>query len=384
MALLLVGCGAKHPPFVDTSLHPEPGSETGGEDGNPGNGGGESAGGASSGRKLAAAAVITGSALVGYFYDESGVRIVDEAGVKLYDWDRSLRAQWKAERPLISAGYQTGTTVVADAGGIITLNDQLEPVHEEQVVEACIDGVLLSAGRFACGPDVDWDRTFYTYDAVSGDLLATSNKYTYNGRPMLPVPGRDEFVTVTTDLSPSDYHLYQLADDGRVSFIGESPYHGDFACTTVVGFLGNPATHLITRDGLMLAFTSADCVPEGGGCFVKDGSLGTLPGPDAHYVGLSNSQDGEMYAIVDTGDSYGGPCMSGCILQRIETETRDVVFDRVMSEVRFDPDTIAQAYYLIPTPDNESVWVIASGRSIDTTGYDDSLPYRIYAVDAPK
>jgi hypothetical protein len=333
--------------------------------------------------------VSQGSALVNYHYDELGVRIVDESGVRQFGWDGELIAEWTAERPLLSSGYLDGQMVVGDAAMITTLDQLLFPVQETTVIEACVTGVMVSGGRFVCGPDVDWDRVFYTYATDDGTLLATSAAYTYNGIPILPVPGRDMFVTVTVDSSPSDYHLYTVDETDTPVFVNESPYHGDFAVTTVVGFIGNPATHLVTTQGLMLSFMNADCNASDSslttGCFVKDGNLGTLPGSAAAYAALSNEQEGEVYALVDPGSSYSEQCSDGCQLQRIDVAERLVSSEKNLPKLGiFDADTLALAYYLIPSPDGESVWLIRSGRSIHEHYYDESLLYDVHVIDMPR
>jgi hypothetical protein len=361
------------------------GGSTGGDTGE-GTGGGAAGPGSVDGLKP----FLSGSALVNYHYDADGVRIVDESGVKHYAWDGTLTAQWEAERPLLSSGYRDGVMVAADTAAIITLDASLSATNETPVVEACVAGTMLSGGRFVCGPNVDWDRVFYTYAASDGALLGTSEAYTYNGVPMISVPGQDLFITVTVDSSPSDYHLYTINDADQATFINESPYHGDFAVTTVVGFTGEPHTHLVTRAGLMLSFANADCNADlnsfDSGCFVKDGNLGTLPGPDAVYAGMSAQQNGRLFALVDpaSGSSFGGPCEKGCILQHIDVASRDVLADVTLPALgAFGKDLPANAFYLIPTPDGSSVWLIRSGRSIYETGYDDTLQYDVTVIPFP-
>ena len=66
------------------------------------------------------------------------------------------------------------------------------------------------------------------------------------------VPGRDHFVTVPLEIFPPDFSLYRIDALGPVYFLGQSPYHGDFAVTPIYAFGGRPATHLVTSEGLML------------------------------------------------------------------------------------------------------------------------------------
>ncbi len=399
-SLAATGCGGEaHAPIYDSNDGTggaSGGTKGGGTGGRTGSGGAN--GGADGGTGGAGATgsvdgmkpFLSGSALVNYHYDADGVRIVDESGVKLYAWDGTLTAEWEGERPLLSSGYRDGVLVVADTAAIITLDASLQATNETTVVEACVTGTMLSGGRFVCGPNVDWDRVFYTYAASDGALLGTSEAYTYNGVPMISVPGQDLFITVTVDSSPSDYHLYSVNDADQATFINESPYHGDFAVTTLVGFTGEPHTHLVTRQGLMLSFANADCNADlnsfDSGCFVKDGNLGTLPGPDAVYAGMSAQQNGRLFALVDpaSGSSFGAPCEKGCILQQIEVASRDVLHDVTLPALgTFGKDLPANAYYLVPTPGGDAVWVVRSGRSIYETGYDDTLMYDVTVIPFP-
>src|SRR6478609_1423198 len=186
---VLAGCSShEHPPvIVDTPNKSQGrgGSSATPDEPGPDDGPVQTSGGRSGTTKDSA---ILGSALVGYFYDDSGILIADESGVVHYDWDGKKIAQWKAERPLLSAGYRDGKMMVADSAVVIGLNDKLESLFETEVVEACEDAVMVSGGHFICGPNVDWDRVLYTYDATTGDLLKTSEAVTYEGVPMVPLP----------------------------------------------------------------------------------------------------------------------------------------------------------------------------------------------------
>lgn len=382
--LLAVACQEEErPPLLGTV---SPSDDAGGADGN-GDGDGDADEKDPDEVTSDRAIKVKGSALVGYFYDDDGFIIVSESGVIQYSWEGEAQYEWTSERALISSGYLNKTLVVGDSGAITTLDETLQVVQETQVVEACAAGVMTSKG-FICGPDEDWDRILYTYAPVDGALLATSDGHTYAGIPLIAVPGRDLAVSVSGG-SPSDYHLYKLEEDGTPVYVSDSPYHGDFAVSTETGFIGDPATHLVTPGGLMLNFVNADCEPDiyPSACFSKDGNLGTLPGEGAEYVAFSNSQNKEIYALVDPGGrGFATPCEEGCILQRISVEERDLLTSKVVGQANFgvadsDTDAPAEAYYLFPSPDGDSVWMIASGRSIYDSGYRDFLSFRISEID---
>lgn len=189
---------------------------------------------------------------------------------------------------------------------------------------------------------------------------------------MRRVPGHDDFVAVTTDSSPSDFHLYSLARSGEAVFVNESPYHGDFRVTNVYAFNGSPATHLVTDTGLLLNIYGSQCNleagPFGSECFVKDGALGTLTGQQA-FIGMDQDDQGQIYALVAVGGgSYFDPlCQSGCLLQPIDIATRTVVQQRSVSSdlgrvVALRQDPLGQGILLASR--------LAETNADDDTGYE--------------
>src|SRR5690606_33285633 len=121
----------------------------------------------------------------------------------------------------------------------------------------------------------------------------------FGGGPVRRVPGQDLFFSNSVGSSPRDYFLYRVEADDSVNYLGESPSHGDFDMTTIVGFLGEPVSHLITHEGHQLRILTADCDSQvnDNSCFGQDGNLGTLPGTDARYVGFSQETNGTLFAL---------------------------------------------------------------------------------------
>jgi hypothetical protein len=200
------------------------------------------------------------------------------------------------------------------------------------VTEECLSGVLVSCGRFVCGPANDWNRIFYTYDLASGVELAKSSPYTYNGTPMTRVPGREAFITVTTNLSPSDFHFYRVDSGGAAVFTAESPYHGDFPITNTYAFRGRPATHLVNSDGRFLKLTGCATAVSNPAtdCLVQDGTLGTLKTSE-YFAGMETGGDGYLYGVVTTAPSWGSPiCAAGCRVQRVDMTTRTIASETAL------------------------------------------------------
>jgi hypothetical protein len=216
------------------------------------------------------------------------------------------------------------------------------------VTESCASGVLISRKRFVCGPVNDGGRVFYTYDVAANPpvRIATSDPHSYNGAPMRRVPGTDDFVTVTTHLTPSDFYLYHVMNDGKTVFISESPYHGDFAATETFAFNGSPATHLIQVAGVMLKIYNAECDPGihpyTNGCFVKDGVLGTLRSGES-FAGMTDDGAGSLFGIVSrTGIYSDPPCINGCAVQRIDVATRTITSQKThtFTSMRYGGDIV--------------------------------------------
>ena len=211
-------------------------------------------------------------------------------------------------------------------------------------------------------------------------IARSSKAFTYNGIPMRRIPGTDHFVTVTTNLSPSDYHLYKVAPGGTdVTFVNESPYHGDIAATMTFAFDKIPAEHLINLSGLMLRIFGDGCDDQHNsftsGCFVKDGTLGILPA-NTFYLAMTNDAAGRVFTIVNGGSGYypSPLCPGGCTLQLIDVASRNVISQRrhqmaSRGFIALRPDTscrmVAVGYSLA-----------SSASSIDYTGYQiDLLDY---------
>jgi hypothetical protein len=306
-----------------------------------------------------------------------GIVVVRSDAVVLVGRDRNVKKTVTAPRPITSAAFDGTRLVTADAAMLTVYNTALDSEGTVLLTESCASSVLMDGGVFVCGPSNDWDRVFYTYDIVNRRAIATaSRKYTYKGIPMRRIPTTNYFVTVTVGTSPSDFNLFQVAAGGTdVTHINESPYHGGFSATEVYGFAGNPPTHLVNVEGLLMRLFGNGC--DGttnsftSGCFVKDGNLGTL-WSNERFASLTNDASGTLYAVVaQNGTSYFDPqCKTGCLVQKIDVQQRKVVSQRqhMMGAKRFiasrpDPscDMLAVGYEVAPAG--------SSGSSFEWSGY---------------
>jgi hypothetical protein len=275
--------------------------------------------------------------LIDLFPTAAGIVIVRADALVLVGRDAAVLNTVKVPRPITAASFDGTSLVVADAAMLTVYSAALESQGTVLLTEACVSSVLMDDGVFVCGPSEDWDRVFYTYDIKTLRPIASSSQtFTYHGRPMRRVPGTSYFITVTTDLSPSDFYLYKVLPGGAdVVYVNESPYHGDFAATTTMGFDANPAAHLIQVSGLLLRIFGDGCDSQHNsftsGCFVKDGTLGLLPSGQP-YLALANDDAGRLFAVTNDGAStypFNPLCPgAGCNIQLIDVPSRTVVSQR--------------------------------------------------------
>lgn len=265
--------------------------------------------------------------LVDFFVGVDGVYRVHADAVVLVGRDGSEIARWAGSRELTGGAFDGTYLAITDDATVTTLSTDLRVVATALLTEACASSVIISDHRFICGPANDWDRRFYVYDLVTGTRTGWSELHTYAGIPMRVVPGSDAFVTVTDELSPSDFHLYRVPASGVPEYVNESPYHGEFPVENVYAFNGSPATHVVTHEGLLLRMDL--CEPGFDAvhmCFTRDGTLGTLVGSEV-FVAMDTGSDGFVYGIADgTTRVLDDPwCMGGCSVQRLDVPGRRIV-----------------------------------------------------------
>lgn len=278
-------------------------------------------------------------------------------------------------REITSAAIDGDTLVIADRSAVSTVaTGTMEKKLEFFVPEACASAVVISGHRVVCGPSNDWDRVFYTFDLATGKELARSAKYTYNGIPMRRVPGTDDFLTVSTDSSPSDFHLYSTDATGMAVFFTDSPYHGDFPVSETYAFHA-PTDHIVTETGLMLLVHPPGCSTKYGSCIVKDGAIGTLTGTQSFFALADDGAD-TLFAIAGSRSDYFDPlCKTGCELQRIDMVKHLVLsktpvgFANVLRMQRLVPDVGCHRVVLgYSTPDAMDTYK-AGGHTVQTIAW---------------
>jgi hypothetical protein len=137
---------------------------------------------------------------------------------------------------------------------------------------------------------------------------------------MRRVPGRDAFVTVHPDASPTRFFLFSVDAAGEVLMTANSPAenHETLGISTTYAFRENPASHLINDRGLLICLTPEDCADPTSG-LRPDGDIGLLSDND-YFAAMDVDAAGKLHAVHGPTDSaYDSPiCIDGCSFERID------------------------------------------------------------------
>jgi hypothetical protein len=273
------------------------------------------------------------SPLVDVFVSAPGVIVVTADAVTLVDRMGAVQQTYASPREITAAAFDGSSLAVFDKAFLVVLGPTLAatPVMTS-LVEMCASAAFVGGDRVICGSAKDFGRVFYAYNAKTGAALQTTMNITYHGLPMRRVPGKDDIVTVSVGTSPSDFFLHTVDAASKVTFVSDSPYHGDFAVSMAYAFEGSPAHHVVTEEGLLLNIYDPACAVgrTTAQCFVKDGMLGTLRGTQ-RFIGMADDGSNVVYGLVD-GPPSGYPtkrCTSGCLAQRIDGDQRVVSSEKL-------------------------------------------------------
>jgi hypothetical protein len=291
------------------------------------------------------------AALIDVFVGDKGVYVVTSAGASLFDRSGMLVKSVSSPEAITSAAFDGNQLMLAAKTTLTTYDTSLAVVATGTLIEPCGASILISNHRFLCGSASDWDHVFYTFDTLSGALIATSSKYTYNGIPMKRIPGTDDFVTVDPENEPSDFNLYSVSSAGVVTYINHEPW-STINASPVFAFDGAPPVHLVSQWGVLATIFGSDCLTNIGAtkttCFVTDGNLGILTGTQ-QFDGMDSDAAGNLYGLIDMIDPITDPpCSHGCLLDTISVANKTVLSQRVVQLtmdrlVAFRHDPIAGA-----------------------------------------
>ena len=241
----------------------------------------------------------------------------------LFDPTGGLSFDQQFSREVTAAALDGTLIAIADRAAVTPFRS-LQIGQSALLVEGCRAGVLVSGARFVCIPFGTANVTFSTYDLDRSVKIGEAPGIFYVGDNGRRVPGRDAFITVSDDQSPSDFHLFQVDQTGAPVYVNDSPYHGDFPVTRTFAFDATPPTHVIQVTGLILALygtTASPCTSDfPSSCFLKDGELGTLATNES-FAALTENGNGHVIGLV-SADGSSLACPSGCALQDIDVAAR--------------------------------------------------------------
>jgi hypothetical protein len=268
--------------------------------------------------------------LVDLFVVPEGIIVVRSDALQLIGRDGVVVETVASPRVVTSAALDGDRLAITDGAKLRIFTRRLDPLAEGLLVESCVDSVVLTGGPLVCGAQSDGsNRSYFTYDLDTATLIKrSSTRVSHRQLPMRAVPGTRDFITAGKDATYSDHYLNRVRDDGEVVYINQSPFSGASG-SSVFGYVGRPATHLVNWDGQLLEIAGSGCDSDhdrySSGCFRPDGNLGTLWGGQ-RYASLSNDEAGSLYAVVSPdGSNYDDVCYGGCPVQQIDVAGRRLV-----------------------------------------------------------
>jgi hypothetical protein len=243
--------------------------------------------------------------IVEAFPVEAGIVVVREDGISLMNRDGTTASTWPWPRAITAATFDGERFAIADQALLTVLDPSLVELGHTYLSESCAGAVAIPGARFVCGPNLDWDRVFYTYDLLTPVLLDSSSQYTYDGIPMQGIPGRPFFITFGVS---SNVALFRVGDDNVATEI-RTALDDSFDLTKPLfpfGFSGNPASLMVDRRGAVFSIHS-DCQPS---CFVREYGW---PSTFANYGNFVDGPDGIVF-FSDMGISTEADIATGSTL----------------------------------------------------------------------
>jgi hypothetical protein len=280
--------------------------------------------------------------LLDVFVAEAGVYVVLTYGVRHLDRSGRVIAEWTPERTIQAAAFDGEQLAIANGHYVDVLDAALRPTTSFPLIGRCAAVALVSGARVVCRVESPY-TTFHTYDPSSGQLVASSAEHAHHGLTMRRVPATDDFVTIAP-LSGSQRErlfLHRVLEDGDAYFLDESARG---YVRTAFAFVGTPASHVVTQDGIFLKIYGESCTPEADDlerqCLVEDGSLaGVVEEP--RFAALDQDGQGTLYALL-TGSGYG--CSQGCVAQKIDWIRKAVLMEKPVAPLTLIGPFLAARY----------------------------------------
>lgn len=181
-----------------------------------------------------------------------------------------------------------GYVYVYDAG-TLTLNTKISTGKVNSSV--AIDGEGHVVIALDPSPDAWWTDPLRTFSRTSGMLIDGNGDFERD--IIRRIPGKSEFISISTGVSPIDMDYYKLAEDGTFEMHKDDSYHGDYAL--------NPKIFRISDDGTYVITSSSGAV------YLANSSMeykGSLNSGSLNYSDFAFSSDGSViYAATSNRNS---------------------------------------------------------------------------------
>lgn len=107
-------------------------------------------------------------------------------------------------------------------------------------VEVNGDGIVIAS----VNPSPWWEQPVRTYSRETGINI---DGFGDNERDVLRrIPGKNEFISITTSVSPTDMEYFKLNDDGTLDIHEDDQYHGDYPLNANIFRISDDGTYVIT------------------------------------------------------------------------------------------------------------------------------------------
>lgn len=268
--------------------------------------------------------------LLDVFVHASGILVVTGDGVVRLSREGVELGRWAGSaRELRAADLLEDTLVVADRSYLTVLSPTLEVVRTFPVEPLCVHVRLDGCGRLTCFAPT---RRAYVFDVTTGRELADMElRYTADGYPRR-VPGVDAFVLADQGSFPGHYDYLEIQSDGMPYFHGEGRAPESSGTSRVFGFVGDPATSLITAEGQALALpacwsaSSVDPRP----CFASEA---TWLDPTTRFIAMDSTTPERIRGIVGPRYPTDGldECGGACRLTQLDADDASVLTSRTLA-----------------------------------------------------
>jgi hypothetical protein len=213
---------------------------------------------------------------------------------------------------LDSAAFDGSILVITAGQWLVTYDTELNELMRVYTSTPCTSGVLVSNHRFVCGDPGEYDRKYYVYDALTGELLVQTQPNFEKGS-MGSIPGRDAFLNVS-----GSFTIYEVDSANGIAQAAGSAMQDEATLhpSPIYAFTEDPALHLVTESGFLASALSLRL----------ESDLAHLP-ENTRFAAMDVDAAGKLHAIVQplTPNALSSTIScEGCKAERIDVATGTV------------------------------------------------------------